>query len=216
VLLESRRKLREPALDLVRQPLGRSWREAAALLLVFAIGGIACKSDPARLSELTCEKVYAVCPSLPRPTAQEVTACGHVIDGSFGTAMRQYLRCVTGKCDDAGLIDQLAIAAECGPIIEAYRECEPTDGGVPADRRDDPPPLTSAYAPKIADSATNLDVVTSWPGLSQRTARCRGKGSSARLRGRRRGLLTAVARSTRTPGSAAGRRPPTAGRGTAG
>jgi hypothetical protein len=56
--------------------------------------------------------------------------------------MRQYLRCVTGKCDDAGLIDQLAIAAECGPIIEAYRECEPTDGGVPADRRDDPPPLT--------------------------------------------------------------------------
>ena len=65
----------------------------------------------------------------------------------------------------------------------------------------------SAYAPKIAESATNLEV-DELPGAEPTDGAVPGEGQFGQASGRLAGPATAVARRSRTPGSAAGPRPP--------
>jgi hypothetical protein len=86
-----------------------------------------CKADPALNDATACEKTYFICPSSPRASSEDVSACARTLDAPCGTIMRQYLACATGNCDDAGVLDEGAVQSKCGLILEAYRKCGSTD-----------------------------------------------------------------------------------------
>lgn len=100
---------------------------------------IGCKRDPARTDADVCERAYSVCPNVVPVSSQDVTNCARSLDGPCGTTMRQYLRCVAGKCDDAGGIDLGAVESSCGVVLDAYRTCTSTDGGTIAHPAPDEP-----------------------------------------------------------------------------
>lgn len=103
---------------------------------VLGVGGaiiaIGCDKDPARDDALFCERAYAVCPSFSPASKEDATECARVIDGPCGTTMRQYLRCVAGKCDDAGAIDFGVAESSCGVFLDAYRDCTKSDADADA------------------------------------------------------------------------------------
>lgn len=100
-----------------------------------------CHSDPARTDALACERAYSVCPNVVPASSEDITACTRRLDGPCGTTMRQYLRCVSGKCDDAGEVDLGAAESACGFVLDAYRECTTTDAGIDGATRHEPDPL---------------------------------------------------------------------------
>lgn len=89
----------------------------------------ACRSDPARADALVCERAYSVCPNVQPASSSDITDCARQLDGPCGTTMRQYIRCVAGKCDDAGDVDLGATESSCGFVLDAYRACTQTDAG---------------------------------------------------------------------------------------
>jgi hypothetical protein len=101
------------------------------LLLVFALLA-ACKdhADPARTTAHACERVYRVCPNATPASSDDAELCADAFQGRCGAELRQQTQCATAKCDDAGLIDRVAVERACFATIEAYRKCEETDGGV--------------------------------------------------------------------------------------
>lgn len=101
----------------------------------------ACEADEARTEAIACERVYRVCPTMPPATSDEGATCADIFQGRCGAEMRQYVQCATGKCDDAGAIDRVAIENACFSTIDALKECESgeREGGAGPDQGQLPP-----------------------------------------------------------------------------
>ena len=101
---------------------------AFAASVVF-VAFTACDPDPARTGVITCERVYRVCPGVVPANHTEAAQCADIFQGRCGAEMRQHVQCATGRCDDAGGHDRVAVERACVATIEAYRACTEGDGG---------------------------------------------------------------------------------------
>jgi hypothetical protein len=102
----------------------------------------ACKEDAARADATSCELVYRVCPNVRRATSGEAQECADIFQGTCGANMRQYIQCVTGSCDDGGVVDRAEAERKCFGVLEAYRNCAarpPADAGARPDEGQQPP-----------------------------------------------------------------------------
>lgn len=105
---------------------------------------IACDQGPVGTLDIyACERAYSVCPNVRPLGSQDYTDCARALDGPCGTTARQYIQCITGKCDDAGTVDRGV--NQCVLIFNAYQTCvaaQPASAGDAGGGTRDPlPPL---------------------------------------------------------------------------